>query len=57
MARGPCSAIEPWKLVRLVSRCTATDERRRKRGEYGRVGETPFAGLLGKQIIILRVRS
>lgn len=57
MARGPCSAIEPWKLVRLVSRCTATAERRRKRGEYGRVGETPFAGLLGKQIIILRVRS
>lgn len=56
---------EPWRdrameihTTRVLRYIHITmNERRRKRGEYERVGETLFVGLLGKQIIILRVRS
>lgn len=45
--------IHTTRVLRYIH--ITMNERRRKRGEYERVGETLFAGLLGKQIIILRV--
>lgn len=53
--RDRAMEIHTTRVLRYIH--ITMNERRRKRGEYERVGETLFVGLLGKQIIIFRVRS